>query len=121
MHEEIVHSKKGKVIASWLLENGWNPNHLIKGQNPLHLAVSSEVGEVVEEILPEIQDVNFQDPISLRTPLHIAASLGNLPISRMLVNQGAGIDLFDIDGMVIFYLQQTTLFFCLYCLDQILS
>jgi hypothetical protein len=62
-----------------------------RGLTPLHLACFSHRGRAVAELLIA-QGANINAKPDGRTPLHVAAWSGNVPVAELLIAKGADID-----------------------------
>ncbi|RYG56550.1 hypothetical protein EON66_02625, partial [archaeon] len=56
------------------------------------------VSEALQYLLNSGEDVNSRTGLHLRSPLHIAASAGALEVVRMLLANGARVDIVDVNG-----------------------
>ena len=69
---------------------------------PLYEAVVFENEREVKKLIIAGADINFQAPRDYkhpgRTPLHVAASKGNLRIAKLLLEAGANLNLAEADG-----------------------
>jgi hypothetical protein len=91
-------SKKHVRIANFLVEHGAQTH--VRGDPPLCHSIRLSDDARVDAVcflLRHGARVNAADA-NLRTPLHVAASLGRLEVARTLLKHGADIDLRDDEG-----------------------
>jgi hypothetical protein len=86
-------------VAYVLLKHGaevnvWTP----EGNTPLGVAVMGDDKELVHLFVEHGADVNFCKPDNGRTPLHVAAINGNVPLAEYLIQRGAKVDAKDATG-----------------------
>lgn len=74
------------------------------GESALHVACEKGDLEMVEVLLKEDFNVNYVTAISLRSPLHLAATEGHRELVRFLLDNGADIDKLNITGESALYL-----------------
>ena len=95
-------SKKGnKNVVELLLDRGAVPNMANYAGAPLHLAMDyTDVGytDVVRLLLDRGADPNMADQNGW-TPLHIAASMGNIDRVQLLLERGAQLNTVKQDGL----------------------
>ena len=98
-----------KDLLSRLILKGWDLNVMnSRDQNLLHVASSSEHSgshHCVQLILNSLSDDESWDMVSAvdedgKTPLHYAASRGKKEAILLLLDKGAGMELYDNQGKV---------------------
>ncbi|XP_011696912.1 PREDICTED: transient receptor potential channel pyrexia-like [Wasmannia auropunctata] len=78
------------VTVRCLIKSGANVDAGLSGKSPLHYAVLNNAGDCVEALLQAGACPN-NPQVYTETPLHVAASLGNVCCTKLLLNYGADV------------------------------
>ena len=88
-----------RSIAKTLLDGGADPNAFdASGRTPLHYAALGGLGSLAEELLAAGADPNLVDHRHRQTPLHSCATHGHPKLARLMIENGARIDIRDVYG-----------------------
>ena len=92
---------KNIEIIKLLINNGSNINDLNYStkENCLHISVLYGLKEIVEFVLKKYSNLIDSKNINGKTPLFYAVDVGNLEIIKILLNNGADIDIKQNDGL----------------------
>ena len=89
-------------VAVFLIQNGANVNQEAdNGSTPLTLASDLGKTELVELLLKNGADVNYELPVTKFTPLLLASRGGHLATVEQLIKSGANVNYKDTTGMSI--------------------
>ncbi|XP_012535072.2 transient receptor potential channel pyrexia [Monomorium pharaonis] len=78
------------AVVKCLIRSGANVDAGLSGRSPLHYAVLNNAGDCVEALLQAGACPN-NPQVYTETPLHVAASLGNVHCTKLLLNHGADV------------------------------
>lgn len=83
-------------LVSFLLDHGFDPNMVVFAPysvNALHYATMNSKLEIINLLIPTIQDINAKSSGGGGTVLHIACQLGNLHIVNVLIRAHANVNI----------------------------
>ncbi|EQC33465.1 hypothetical protein SDRG_08976 [Saprolegnia diclina VS20] len=69
------------------------------GRLAMSIAIQLKQGAIAKFLLDKRANVNLQDEGTLFTPLHMTLVMGNKSIARRFIEDGARVDVADVDGM----------------------
>ena len=93
LHFIAKHAKPYLPLLKFLLESGANPNIRCKNKrNAFHEAACLGITEVVEALIPKMDDINIQD-IDGMNALHYAVTANNINIVKILIKNNADLNL----------------------------
>lgn len=94
-----IESVRPEIVEA-LIKGGANPKHVTpKGYNLVMYALSIHSNEAFNLILKHNKDINFSNPITGDTPLHVAVSHGARNQIKTLLRMGARRDIRNKQGL----------------------